>query len=989
MREESLDTKTFWTDLDDWDGKTPRTDADTSDVGGIVEGLGVLDRRSFVKLLGLSMAAGALAGCQRPVEKIIPYVDEPSEMTPGVPTWYATTCSGCSAACGALAKVREGRPIKLEGNPKHAMSRGRMCAVGQGSLVGLYDPYRQRGPASGGAEASWQKADAEISRRLAAARADGGKVVLLTGTVTGPATRALISEFLADFPGGEHVTYDAISYGAIREAHMRAYGRPLIPGYRFDRASVIVSFGADFLGTWLSPVEFAVQYAKARDPERQGTQMSRHYQFEARMSLTGSNADIRIPLSPSERGACLAALLAQVEGRATPAPDLPPAVVAQIARTAYALRAARGRSLVVSDSDDLGHQTLVLAINDALGNVGRTVDLGRASLQKQGSDSGMAGLITDLNAGRVSLLIIHGCNPAHTWPRANEFAAALAKASCSVATGWTPDETTRLATWHCPTHHPMEAWADAEPQVGRYSLFQPAIRPLYQTRAFEDSLLTWMGRPASFYDYLRAHWQTRLYPRQTSHGSFDAFWDAMLQRGFLEVPLSAAAPALAAVTAGLAEVSGGGPLPSDALELELCESVALRDGGPANNPWLQELPDPLTKITWSNFASVSPALAREKGIVEGQWLEITVPGGVAPVRLPAQIQPGQQPRTVSIAVGYGRPNAGPVGQGVGVDAYPLMGWDGARRRRTVAIANLRAVRGPEGERVHRFARTQIHNTMDGRPLIESQSYAEFQKGAADAAAARREEAAVAAGANLWEPYTYPEHKWGMAIDLSRCIGCSACVTACDLENNVPAVGPAEVARQREMHWMRLDRYYQGAPDAPKVLHQPLLCQHCENASCETVCPVLATVHDDQGLNVQVYNRCVGTRYCANNCPYKVRRFNWFSNIKADPTRNLALNPDVTVRSRGVMEKCSFCLQRIQAAQIKARNEGRRLADGEIQPACQQTCPTDAIIFGDLKDPKSRVSRLAASARGFRVLEQLNRQPAVHYLAKVRNTEDEA
>jgi len=1023
MREKPVE-KQHWTRLEtraaDDVGPTSRrpTDGAGSDVRAALESLPTVDRRSFFKMMGLALAAGALSGCRKPVEKILPYLDPPPEATPGVAQWYASTCPGCSAGCGVLVKVRDGRPIKLEGNPDHLMSQGGLCATGQAAVLGLYDAHRQKAPAANGTPTTWDQVDREVRQRLAAARLGSGKVVALTSTLTGPATRALLAEFLATFPRSEQVVYDAVSYDAIQEAHRQAYGQPLIPGYRFDEAEVLVSFGADFLGTWLSPVEFTRQYAAGRDPATRPppsalrpSGLSCHFQFESRLSLTGSNADYRYAIAPSEQADYLAALVARVAQEVDPTNplahlptrSLPPEAEPRLAKVTAALLAAQGRGLVVSDSNDVSVQWAVLALNELLGNVGRTgaprtgfgggqdhapVDLRRPSLQKQGRDADLVRLVEEMERGEVAVLLIHGCNPAYTYPDAEKFAAALRKVPCSVSFAVTPDETARRTLYHCPAHHPLEVWGDAEPQAGRFSLFQPTIRPLYDTRAFEDSLLRWSGRDLSFHDYLKRYWQTEIFPRQGEWDDFTAFWDQMLQRGFLEVtpprqdlsPLSWDEVAAALRNPPLAKGGPGGvqsalrPPPST-LEVEVFESVALREGTAANNPWLQELPDPITKITWDNYAAIAPALAQERSIQEGQWLELTAAGRT--VKVPAHLQPGQHARTISLALGYGRTQAGPVGNGVGVNAYPLLATCAGRRQTARPLEGLRPLDGTVG-----FARTQIHDSQEGRPLVREITSPEAPPGPPAGP-----HAASGEPADLWAKHEYPEYHWGMVIDLSRCTGCSACVVSCDLENNVPAVGRKEVRRQREMHWLRLDRYFTGDPENPGVVHQPMLCQHCGNATCETVCPALATVHDDQGLNVQVYNRCVGTRYCANNCPYKVRRFNFFNHTRDDPTQNLALNPDVTVRTRGVMEKCSFCLQRIQAARLAARCEGRKVRDGEVQTACQQSCPAGAITFGNLADPRSRVARLAADPRRYRVLEELNRQPAVYYLAKVRNNDE--
>jgi len=952
-----------------------------------------VDRRSFFKWAGFSLAAGVLSGCRKPVEKIVPALNQPPEMTPGVAQWYATTCHGCSAACGALAKVLDGRPLKFEGNPEHGLSQGGLCALGQAAVIGLYDPYRQKGPTFRGARCTWAQVDRGVGQSLQRARQRGEKVGVLTSTLTGPARRALLGDFLALFPTAEHLIYEPVSYEALAEAHSRAYGHRLIPGYRFDRAEVIVSFGADFLGTWLSPVEFTRQYAAGRNPAAKGPGMSRHFQFESHLSLTGSNADYRYPIAPSEQGIYLAALVARVTSELAPPqlpisspPTLPAEAEERVERVAQALLQTPGKSLVVSDSNEVTVQLAVLALNALLGNVGHTVDLSRPSQQKQGRDADLARLVEEMQRGQVAVLLIHGCNPAYTWPEAEQFGKALQQVPCSVSLAPVPDETSRLTTWHCPAHHPLESWGDAEPQVGRFSLFQPTLHPLYDTRAFEDSLLQWLqqmgrGGETSFHGYLQRYWQERIFPQQEDFSDFTAFWDHLLQRGYWETkppspPLSPLSwPAIH--TALQALRSSDAARRETDLEVEVFESVALRDGAEANNPWLQELPDPITKITWDNYAAISPSLAREKHLAEGHRIELTVAGRT--VTLPVHIQPGQHRRTLSVALGYGRTYAGPEGSGVGVNAYPLIVWNDGRRQRSSPGASLRRA----AEDPSLFARTQLHDSQEGRPLAREATLAEFLQGWT-----AKPPPETGKRTSLWAEPPPSLYKWGMVIDLTRCTGCSACVVGCDLENNVPPVGREEVRRQREMHWLRIDRYFSGEEEAPQVVHQPMPCQHCDNASCETVCPALATVHDDQGLNVQVYNRCVGTRYCANNCPYKVRRFNFFHHVGTDPTRNLALNPDVTVRSRGVMEKCSFCLQRIQAARIAARREGRTIRDGEVHTACEQSCPAQAIVFGNLADPHSRVAQLAASPHSYRVLEELNRQPAVYYLVKVRNVEED-
>jgi molybdopterin-containing oxidoreductase family iron-sulfur binding subunit len=971
-----------------------------ADLGLTGAALGEVDRRAFLKLVGLSLAAGALSGCRPPRQKIIPAVKQPPEYTPGVARWYATTCHGCPAACGALVKVMDGRPIKFEGNPDHGLSRGGLCAVGQAAVIGLYDAHRQKQPMARGQAVSWEQVDHEIIAALAEAKRQGRKIVLLTGTLVSPASRSVVAKFRAAHPDAEHVVYDAVPYDALRDACRDAYGQPVLPTYRFDQAETVLSFGADFLGTWLSPVEFTWQYATARTSAAGGKPFC-HFQFESCLSLTGTNAGVRAAIAPSEQAASVAWLLAHVAAQvggqmplaraaaALPRPSLSRELEAQLTRAAGALLAARGRSLVVAGGNDPSVQLGVLALNELLGNHERTFSTARPSHQRQGRAADLDRLVGEMQRGEVGALLVYGCNPAYSYRDAAAFTAALAQVPCTISLATAPDETAARAAYRCPAHHPLESWGDAEPQAGRLSLFQPTIRPLYATRAFEESLLAWSGQPRSYYAYLKEEWKTRLFPRQAAIPRFNDFWKRALQRGYVELPASGqdrngewvswrvdASEVTHSLTRPAGRTLGAGQ-PAPALELELFEPVALRDGVPAGNAWLQELPDPVTKITWDSWVAVAPVLARQAKIQEGQWLEIEVGG--RRLRAAAHLQPGQHSRTLSLPLGYGRTHAGPVGSGIGVDAYPLLAAAGSPAPVVLRILPLSSAPA------NRFACTQPEGSMDDRSLVREIPLNSVSAGheVSSSNDAEREHEA-----DLWRVHEKAEYRWGLVIDLEKCTGCSACVTACDLENNVPVVGREEVGRQREMHWLRVDRYYTGDPEAPGVRYQPVMCQQCENASCESVCPVLATVHDDQGLNVQVYNRCVGTRYCANACPYKTRRFNFFENTRNDPTQNLALNPDVTVRSRGVMEKCTFCIQRIQAARIRARREDRLVRDGEVRTACEQSCPAGALVFGNLADPDSRVARLARSPRSYRLLEETNRRPAVRYLARVRSGPEE-
>ena len=946
-----------------------------------------VSRRSFIEMIGFSAAALAFTSCRAPEQKIIPYLKQPVEFTPGVASWFASTCGGCSAGCGVLVKVRDGRPIKLEGNPEHPLNAGGLCAVAHGMVFGLYDSNRLRQPLIASNPATWAEVDRQIIDIFAATKKTGEKVRVLTGTITSPTSREAIAKFLSQFKDGKHVIYEAVSTAAIRDAHARTHKTQVIPQYHLDKTKLVVSFGADFLGTWIAPTQFTRQYTMARDlregrHEMLGDKMSRHVQFESLMSLTGSNADTRVVVSPSEEIDALLLLARLVSSKETEAlgtvaaAHINPRVREAVQQTASELLKRRGDSLVISGSNDIDVQCVVNAINQSLGNYGKTLDLNTPSEQKQGADPAMVELVREMNAGEVGALIISGVNPAYDYYAAEEFTTALAKVPVKVSLNPALDETSRLVDYVCPQHHFLEAWDDAEPVRGVLGLNQPAIAPLFQTRAYQESLLRWTGDARSFYDVLRQSWKEKFFTRQAKHASFDEFWDHSLQDGFAVLQTqSSEQPAFA--TDWMSESVQRLKALTAQLENKLTglfyEKIGLRDGSHASNPWLHELPDPISKITWDNYACVSPKLAEKFELEEGGI--VRAGNGETTIELPVHIQPGQHDDCVAIALGYGRTSAGKAGTGIGVNAYPLVRFDNGTFQYQATGITLEKT----GTRVQ-LASTQLHQTLDGRPLIQELTLGQFLK-------EHKGEEHPEGSKSIWKDYQYGEHKWAMVIDLNACIGCSACILSCQAENNVPVVGKDEVRRQREMHWIRLDRYAVGSEEDTKVVYQPVMCNQCDNASCESVCPVLATVHSSEGLNMQVYNRCVGTRYCENNCPYKVRRFNWFENGHPDPIANLALNPDVTVRSRGVMEKCTFCVQRIEEAKIHARNEGRNIRDGEVQTACQQSCPAHAINFGDLVDANSRAGKLKHDERGYILLEEVNLRPQISYLAKVRNTEE--
>jgi molybdopterin-containing oxidoreductase family iron-sulfur binding subunit len=943
-------------------------------------------RRDFLSLMGFTLAAAGLAGCRAPVQHAIPLLAGSDQLVPGVPNFYATTCRGCAASCSLLVRQRDGRPIKIEGNTESALFGGGTCATGQATVLSLYDNERLRGPVWHGQPAKWDEVDRHVTEALSGAQ---GKVVLLSATMNSPSTLAVVEEWRKRFNNFHHVQYEAISFGATRGANGASFGQTVMPHYRLDRARVIVGLEADFLGTWLSPVEFARQYALNRKP---GPSRSLHVQFESGMSVTGSNADVRVAVAPSQMGLVALALLRRVAHFAgvAGAPESPDAVDGhKLDTVAEQLWKYRGESLVVCGINDLSLQMVVNALNQFLGNIGKTIDFEQASFQGGGDDQAMQELVMQMERGEVHTLLLHGVNPGYDYAESDRFLKALDKVPLSVSFSDRRDETSSHVHAICPDHHFLEAWGDAEPVESNFSLAQPLIAPLFDTRAMQESLLKWTGTPdPSYYNYLRAYWKSELFPRQKELQNFDAFWETSLQSGVAVLPaqrrkLAAAfhgdwkAASQALIQKSSSQPGKEAPTADNRYELHFYQSVALRDGRHANNPWLQELPDPVTKVTWGNFAAISPQLARKLGISNGEVLRLKTDHGE--IEAPAFIQPGQQERTISLAAGYGRRQVGKAGQNVGVSVFPLaQAVEGFRHYSASGVALEKTGRSET------LATTQSHFSMEGRPIVLETSMEELQS--------EHEEREQEKLPTLWADRPTGEHAWGMTIDMNACTGCSACVVACQAENNVPVIGKDQVERTRIMHWIRIDRYYSGSEEEPVSVQQPMMCQHCQNAPCETVCPVLATTTSSEGLNQQVYNRCIGTRYCANNCPYKVRRFNWYNYTDnsdfdfnmANPVGRLVLNPDVVVRSRGVMEKCSLCVQRIQLGKNSALQGKRELVDGEIQTACQQSCPTQAIVFGDLKDPSSRVSQLWREQRRYQVLDELGTRPNIAYLKKVRS-----
>jgi len=987
----------------------------------ILSGTGLMNktpRRSFLKAVGFGVGAVSLAACQKvPVHKSIPYLIKPEEVTPGVANYYTSSFDGHAI----LVKTREGRPIKVEGNPNDLLAKGGLNAEAQASVLDLYDVNRLKTPMLKGGESSWADVDGFVKSELAAIKAGGKKIRLVSSTVNSPSTLAVIADFVKQYPAAKHINYDAVSYTGIIQANQNSFGKAVLPHYRFDKADIIVSFGADFLGSWISQAEFMNQYVSNRNSKSlEAKKMSRHIQFETGMSITGSNADVRIPVKPSEEGAAIINLYNAITGSSLSSQALTnnPSAEKSIKLVAEELKAAKGKALVVAGSNDIAIQTLVNAINVALGNYGTTIDLDNPSKKYAGNDSEIKELVADMKAGAVDAVFFLDANPAYDYFNTKEFADALSKVRLKVSfsdhgangegVSTIGDETSSLCNVIAPNHNYLEQWGDANVIDGYYTIIQPAIRPVYNTRQAEESLLVWSDNATKdYYSYVKNNWTTSLLAKGNLSGQKG--WETLLQTGFIKVAdkpagsYTLAAKDLNAVAATILSHAATVAAKGDKeVELHVYQSSVIRDGKKANNPWLQELPDPVSKATWENYAAIAPKFAEKLGIEENQIIKVTIDGYT--IALPVLFQPGQAQGTISVAVGYGRTLAGPVGNGAGQNAFPFLSLHNG----TVQVAAPATFEKTDDKSI--LAQTQTHHSYEGRSVIQETTFDKYKKDAKSGNRSLHEHKVY----TLWDEYERPQYNWVMAIDLNACTGCGACVVACSAENNVPVVGKDEVRRRREMHWIRIDRYYSfndndanGVSkekeinkldnlDNVSVVYQPMLCQHCDHAPCETVCPVLATVHSSEGLNYMAYNRCIGTRYCANNCPYKVRRFNWFNywndsrfdNYLNNEHTQLVLNPDVVTRFRGVMEKCSMCVQRIQAGKLKAKIEKRPLKDGDVKVACQQTCPTNAIVFGNVNDPESEVAKALKSERTYYVLEELNVQPGIGYQVKVRNTKEQ-
>jgi MoCo/4Fe-4S cofactor protein with predicted Tat translocation signal len=1021
-----MSNKKYWTSLDELN-ETPLYKEQASKEFNFniepaeteTENNGGTNRRDFLKVMGFSVSAAALSSaCKISTHKAIPYTFDPKksaqEVVPGVATYFATTFFNGGDFENILVKTREGRPIKIEGNTDSPFTKGGTSARAQASVLSLYDVSRLQNPTVKNKKSDWNTIDSEITQKLNAITQSGGKIAIVTGTVASTITKKAIEKFVAKYPNTTVVSYDAVSNYATRKANQISLGSPVIPTINYNNADVIVGFNADFIGTGISAVENTKKYITNRIPTKENPKMSRHFQFQSTMSLTGSNADYRYPIKPSEEKQALINLFVAIGGSGASKPLSGKDANEGIAKAAKELKANSGKSVVVSGTNDVDIQLLVNAINGTLGNYGEVINTATTYNLKSGNDEALAMLANDLKNGAYKGIILAGANPVYNTPYADIFKNAIQKAELSVSTADRPDESAQYAQYIAPNSHYLESWDIISPVNGFYGFVQPTISSIFNTRQSAESLMKWAGDATPFATFVQNE-VTAL---------TGANYQTAIQAGFFGTPAASGGNA-ANVAASMAVVNTQ-TAATKGFEVLFYEKIGVGDGSFANNPFLQELPDPISKVTWDNYVCVPYSFAKEKGFdaqpsdKNVQMAKVTING--KSMELPVVVQFGQAPNTIAIALGYGREKAGRAGDMVGSNIFPFVkpvngitsySTDGA----TIELSG----------KTYELALNQTYHTLmeDNKLPLRPQRYragivkettlSEFKKNE-HAGNEDREKIKEEFSHSLYDGYkpnSYQQgHHWGMTVDLNACVGCGACVVACSVENNVPVVGKRQVYRSQEMHWLRIDRYFNGNPDNPDVSFQPMMCQHCNNAPCENVCPVNATNHSSEGLNQMAYNRCIGTRYCANNCPYKVRRFNWldyqgidsfgkfndgkrgiFDNESQDymfeDLTRMVLNPDVVTRSRGVIEKCSFCVQRIQEGKLNAKKEGRPLEDGEIKTACQSACSTGAIVFGDQNNKESAVAKTFETAgRNYFVLEEQHFVSVVGYQVKIRNKDEE-
>lgn len=928
-----------------------------------------LDRRQFLKLSSFTIGFSALLNaCKQPVREAIPFLIQPDNVFPGEASWYATSFWDGYHFASVLAKTMDGRPIKIEGNDACPHSAGGTTAKTQASLLSLYHPGRVRNPAIDGIETDWDEFIPKVKSGLDDLKKQNLPLLILSSTIISLESKKILEKFLQKYPNAEIIYYDEISSSAIVDAHSESFNFPSLPFWHFDRATTILSLNCDFLGSWISPEIFNYQYSRAK------AELSDffHIQAEAAMSLTGSNADLRVPLSLREEKAFLIALRNVLNrtfnsGVLLPEENSVECRVDEIGRRL--LNSAT--SIIVSGTNDYEIQVLVCSINHILGNYGKTIEF-RPNYLRSGKEKFLSDRLSRLKQEKCGGILFLNSDPLNDLDP--ELGGILPYLDFSMSISCHHTTTSDLSTFVCPDNHPYESWRVYQPYEGEFYFSQALIQPLFQGYQFEDLFLVWSDEKVLFKDFLKQEWEQRLGVPDTAVVKSEIPWLKCLKQGLwteTKEENDTKPEWNKGVLKNLSAFEQG-----EGMELLINESVNYGTGMTIGNPWLLELPDPVNLVSWGSFASVSPSFALKNDLKTGDEILIN-----SELSLPVIIQPGQAENSISIPWGYGKTFRGFSQSATGKCLSGYIKTSHGYRIYHVSVVNV--VKSGTSLPVSRI---QIHDSDENRDPVLTVNQSESDQ--------KPDEAHNRPG--LYQAYEYPGHKWGMVIDLDKCTGCNACVIACQAENNIPVVGSSEIRRHHEMYWLRIDRYYSGSAENPKVLRQPVMCQHCDSAPCENVCPVLATTHSTEGINQMIYNRCIGTRYCSNNCPYKARVFNWFDYNMADAIKGnthdyagmtadlprMIINPDVVQRAKGVMEKCSFCIQRIEEAKITAKKENRALKDGEIKPACQQACPSKAIVFGDLNDPDSEVSRLTKDSRVYKLLDDLNTGPAVSYLKKI-------
>ncbi len=995
----------YWKSLEElyYPEKNSETKLDEfKDITGVPnpEDMPVISRRRFFALIS-SLAAVSLTGCTDYFDKgeIVPYNKKPEELTPGVPLYYASTCAACDQCCGILIKTREGRPIKVDGNPEHPINKGKICAKGQASILNLYDPYRLREPqyvhSDGRIESiSWEQTDSEIVRKLRDAVNNKKEIAFIIKPIYSPTAKKVLDEFKELYPTTKFYCYSSTKSISRTAAWQKCYSSEEIPVILWENAKIIVALEADILGIEGMSVEQIRKFATRRSILKSG-EFNRLYSIEGTVTLTGANADARIPLNPKLQLDFVNLLIGEIRSNNNSLSvafqkfaEQNSISIKTLQKLITDLRSHKGEAIVYAgDNLDEDVHIAVNYLNELLGNTALY-----SSNQKIVTFTPLSpveeflSLIEKMKNGNIGALIHFNCNPVYQLPKELNYKEALRFVPFVVTLTESFNETSKYSTVVLPVNHDFESWGDFQVRTGILSLQQPVITPLYNTRQKEAVILSWVKGAYSndlYHKYLMERWKDEMYTSIKPSVDFKKFWFSALHDGIVELRKKIYTKRQFNINVYQPKQSS---VPKE-FTIGIFESYYLSDGTFANNGWLQELPHPISKVVWDNYAAISPKTAEKLGLTNNDVVEITLPHGS--VQMPVFIQPGQADYYISLSLGYGRTSAGPVGSEVGVNIQSLISktsinyckiYDGSK----VAKTGLQ----------YRLVSTQEHHSLRDvflkdlhlkRHIIQEGTLEDFKKNPEFLQKHKTEQKSIT------KEIQYTGVKWAMAIDLNKCVGCSACVASCSVENNIPVVGKEQVERGREMHWIRIDRYYSGSEDNPSVRFQPMLCQHCDNAPCENVCPVNATNHSPDGLNQMVYNRCVGTRYCSNNCPYKVRRFNFFNwrDYLADgyyrqQPMQLLYNPEVTIRSRGVIEKCTFCVQRIMEARQRATEQGRQVNGTDVKTACQEACPADAIVFGDMNDSDSEVTLYRNHPLGYFVLEELNVKPNVTYVAKLTN-----